>query len=137
MKYYQSKCTCISGDNYADKERKARQVYNEIAAKTKRMPYVRSAYFKREKVFLKLFWNHLAQKRLADRSRRIIYYRPAIDLIRNSRVAPEITNLDMSREVYYRFYGRTADGKEFIVQIKQNKSGGKYHMSVFPPRHQK
>jgi hypothetical protein len=101
------------------------------------MPYVRSAYFKHEKVFLKLFWNHLAQKRMADRARRIIYYRPAIDLIRNSRIAPEISDLDMSREVYYRFYGHTADGREFVVQIKQNKSGGKYHMSVFPPHHQK
>jgi hypothetical protein len=137
MDYFQSKYGRISGSDYAEKEQKARKIYSDIAKQTKRQAYIRSLYFNKEKVFLKLFWNHLAQKRLGDRARRVVYYECAIDLIRNSTVKPSVTELDGSREIYYRFYGKTRGGEAFIVQIKQNKSGGKYHMSVFPPRQQK
>jgi hypothetical protein len=124
MNYFQSKYSRISGNDYAEKERQARKIYDEIARRSKRQAYVRSAYFNKEKVFLKLFWNHLSQKRLGDRARRIVYYKCAIDLIRSSIVKPVVTNLESSKEVYYRFYGKTKGREAFVVQIKQNKSGG-------------
>jgi hypothetical protein len=86
---YKSKYNKISGNNYSEKERKARSIYNAFSKSTKRQPYIRSAYFNKEKVFLRLFWEHLAQKRRAERERRIVFYNAALDLIRNSRVKPE------------------------------------------------
>jgi hypothetical protein len=134
IKYYQSRFARINGTNYTEIREKAWALYRDIDVQTgNRNTYIRSVYFGKQKVFLKTFWNHLYDKRLGMRIQRMPYYAAAIDLIKNTRVAPEI-KYELG-EKFYRFYGITRDGYTFIVQIKENKKGEKYHMSMFPPGH--
>jgi len=135
IKYFQSKYDVITGTGDKEVLKKARSIYNEIAKTTKRNPYVRSAYFDKEKVFLDIFWTHLFQKSAGERIRRARYYEAAIDLIKHTKCDPKI--IAVETEIRYRFYGKTMLDKEFIVQIKRDKRNNKYHMSVFPPRHKK
>lgn len=102
---------------------------------TKRNPYVRSTYFKKDKVFINLFWQHLNQKPRRDRKRRLKYYECAIDLLRNTPHEPETKpNPNGKNEIVHRFAGLTKDGDLFYVQVKEDKrSDNKYFMSVFPP----
>ena len=58
MNIYQSKYNKLSGTSYNELERKARKIHNEIARRTKRNAYVRCKYFKKDKIFIKLFWKH-------------------------------------------------------------------------------
>jgi len=133
-KHYKSKYTKLSGSSRDEVYKKARQVYEQEKAKSKRHPYVRSAYFK-AKVFLELFWIHNAQKSRGEQLRRLRYYQCAIDLIKNSRNVPaERLNPNGNRERVFRFYGLTKDSEEFWVQIKEEKrTKGKYMMSIVPP----
>jgi hypothetical protein len=134
IKYYQSRAVRISGTNYTEIREKAWALYRDIDVQTgNRNTYVRSVYFSKQKIFLKTFWNHLYDKRLGVRKQRMPYYAAAIDLLKNSHVAPVVYYRD--NEKRYRFYGLTRDGHSFIVQVKENKKGEKYHMSVFPPGH--
>jgi len=113
--------------------RNAFMVYDEIKKKTKRRPYIRSAYFKKEKVFLDYFREHLFQKLPKERTRRLKYFKAACELIRDSRLGPiEKTELFEKKEVLYRFAGLTAEKEMFFVQIKENKKKKKYFMSCFP-----
>jgi hypothetical protein len=91
-------------------------------------------YFKKEKIFLNLFWEHLHQKHWADRIRRIRYFACGIDLLQHSTVAPTIIfNVQKPNEQLYRFTGQTRDGELFFVQIKeQRKTKRKFLMSIFP-----
>lgn len=133
MKIYQSKYPKLNGSSYLELERKARQLYLAEMRRTKRNPYVRSKMFKGEKVFLKLFWEHLHQKHRSDRDRRLQYYQAALDTIRNSTIIPEYkTNPNNKSEMVYRIEAKTKDGDKFYVQIKQNRQGNKHFMSVFP-----
>ena len=51
MKIYQTKCAELAGTNFSEVSQKAFGLYNQIRRKTKRRPYVRSAYFKKDKIF--------------------------------------------------------------------------------------
>ncbi len=135
MKVYQSKYNKLSGTSYGELERKARKLHNTIVKMTKRNAYVRSAYFKKDKVFVTLFWQHLNQKSRRDRKRRLKYYECAIDLLRNTPYEPETKpNPNGKNEIVHRFAGLTKDGDLFYVQVKEDKrSDNKYFMSVFPP----
>lgn len=135
MKVYQSKYSKLSGTSYNELERKARKLHNVIVKKTRRNAYVRSAYFKKDKIFITLFWQHLNQKPQRDRKRRLKYYECAIDLLRNSTNEPETKpNPNGKNELVHRFAGITKDGDLFYVQVKENKrTNNKYFMSVFPP----
>ncbi|MDR1033089.1 MAG: hypothetical protein LBL84_03725 [Candidatus Nomurabacteria bacterium] len=94
-KYYQSRLARITGTNYTEVRGKAWAIYRDIETQTgNRNTYVRSAYFQKQKVFLKTFWNHLYDKRLGQRMQRMPYYAAAIDLLKNSRVEPEIYHRD-------------------------------------------
>lgn len=62
MKAYQTKTAKLSGTDFHEVHKKAFAIYQKIAKKTKRRPYIRSAYFKKEKIFLTLFWPHLHEK---------------------------------------------------------------------------
>jgi len=134
IKYFQSSSGKITGRSYIDIEREARRAYNRIASQTKREPYIRSVYFRKEKIFLKPFWNHLHEKHEGDRKRRLKYFHCALDLIRNSSLPPESKNNPNSRnEIAHRFVGKTKTAEKFAVQIKEdNRTGKKYLMSVFP-----
>lgn len=135
MKVYQSKYGKLAGTSYGELERKACKLHNTIVKMTKRNAYVRSTYFKKDKIFLTLFWSHLNQKTRRDRKRRLKYYECAIDLLRNSPHEPETkVNPNGKNELVHRFAGLTKDGDLFYVQVKEDKrTDNKYFMSVFPP----
>lgn len=133
MKQYKSRAVLIPGTSYDEVAIIARKQYKKIVSLTKRQPYIRSTYFNKDKIFIALFWEHLAQKHRKERYNRLKLYDAAIDLLRNSHCEPDtiFKNEDLST-LLHRFYGITKDGVEFCVQVKQNKrSGRKDFMSVF------
>jgi len=134
MEVFQSKVLKLPGTDYKEVYGKARLIFLQIKKKSKRKPYVRSAYFKKEKVFLDYYWEHLHSKNERDRWRRLKYYSCALDLIKNSKMEPFTTqHPNRRKESLHRFFGRTQLGEEFVVQISQNKnSNKKYFLSVFP-----
>lgn len=136
MKVYKSNQIKLSGRSYSEVERAARAIYNRHARGKRRLPYVRSAYFDKSKVFINLFWTHLNQKPRSDRKRRLKLFGAAVDLIQNSRAAPiEKPNPNSKNETVYRFAGLTAKDELFYVQIKlDRKTGNHYFMSVFSPK---
>ena len=132
MEIYRTKIKPVPGTNYSEVYPRACALYKQIASKTKRRPYVRSAYFNKEKVFLDLFWEHVRQKNLRDRARRLKYYPCALDLIGYSRIRPSSQLNPMRKsEILHRFTGIYMD-KLFHVQIKEYKSGEKHFISIFP-----
>lgn len=133
VKTYRSKASVIPGTSYDEVLRAARKEHKKIENLTKRQPYIRSTYFKKDKVFVSLFWTHIMQKHRKVRTKRLELYAAAIDLLRNSHQEPEtiFQKGDLS-VLLHRFYGTTKDGVEFCVQVKQDKrSGRKDFMSVF------
>ncbi len=134
MKAYTSQYSLISGTSHAEVIRKTRYEYHKIQKRTpRRIAYVRSAYFSKDKVFINQFWDHLKQKRPNDQLRRAKYYLCAIDLIRNSTLLPETIIEKTLSTQFHRFKGKTKDGQYYFVQIKHNiKTGRKDFMSVFP-----
>ena len=131
---YQTKIKKLPGTSYAEVRKQALAIFNEIKKKTKRKPYVRSAYFNKQKVFFDYFWQHLLEKSLKERTRRLKYFACALDLIKNSRNKPIIKqNPNKKIEILYRFAGLTKEKELFLVQIKEDKKNDKkYLMSCFP-----
>lgn len=135
MKAYRTKTVKLIGTNFCEVNQIASGSYRQIKKKTKRRPYVRSAYFKKDKVFLELFWKHLFEKsNWRDRVRRLKYFPCALELIQNNRFEPASKeNPNKPAEILHRFAGVTKDNDLFYVHIKEDKkSGQKYFMSVFP-----
>jgi len=52
MKTYKTKTKRLAGTSYPEIRKKAFGLYQKIKRKSKRKPYVRSAYFKKNKIFL-------------------------------------------------------------------------------------
>lgn len=137
MKIYQAKTKKIPGTNWKEVSMSAFGLYQQIKKKTKRRPYVRSAYFKKEKIFLEIFWHHLHEKEnFRDKVRRMKFFPAAIELIKNSKIDPaSMDNPNKLSEILHRFTGVTREGELFIVQIKEEKrTGRKWLMSVFPKK---
>lgn len=136
MQPYKTKAKKLSGTSYDELERSARKLHREVSARTKRNPYVRSKYFKNDKIFITLFWKHLNQKPRRDRKRRLRFYAAALDLLRHSTFEPASKeNPNGKDEFVHRFAGITADNELFYVQVKEDKrSNNKYFISVFPPK---
>ena len=134
MKVFKIKSVALAGTNYKEISKKAFGLYNGIRRKTKRRPYIRSAYFDKQKVFLQLFWNHLREKSFRDKTRRLKFFVCAMELIEHSRSEPEtIQTIERPSELLHRFAGETKDGKIFFVQIKQERrTGEKWLTSIFP-----
>jgi hypothetical protein len=134
-KAYKTKSKKLAGSNYVEVHRKAFNFYTQIVKRSKRRTYMRSAYFKKDKIFLSLFWHHLQDKfNQKDRLWRLKFYPCALELIRNSKVDPESKeNVDRKSEILHRFTGITPENEIFFVQIKENKNNNqKYLISVFP-----
>lgn len=115
----------------------ARRIFKRVQARTKRKPYLRSAYFNdKNKIFFDYFWIHLSQKPPKERMRRLRFFEAALELIRHSRYHPHsIFTADMPGESFHRFGGMTKRGTKFFVQIKEHKrTGRKQFMSVFPKK---
>ena len=134
MKVFQSKFSQLAGTNYSEVYPLAFGLYKQLKRKSKRRPYLRSAYFKKSKIFLDYFWSHLHQKNLKDKARRLKLYCCALDLIKNCKVEPS-SKEDPNRYgiILHRFAGVSADKQKFFLQIKENKnSDEKVLISVFP-----
>lgn len=69
MSVYQSKYGLLPGSSYDEVVAAARKEFNTIRKLTKRQPYVRSKYFRGDKVFVTIFWDHLMQKHRGDRAK--------------------------------------------------------------------
>ncbi len=137
MKAYRTKASKLRGTNFHEVRKKAFNIYLKIKAKTKRRPYIRSAYFKKEKVFLPLFWQHLFdQENWKIRMKRLQYFEAAIELVRDNKFEPKSKeNPNNSNEIFHRFMGITNELAVFYVQIKENKrSGQKNLISIFPEK---
>ncbi len=135
MQVYKTKAKKFSGTDFHEVHSKAFGSYTKIKKKSKRRTYIRSAYFKKDKIFIDLFWHHLFEKEnWRDRVRRMKYFDCALELIQNSSFKPNsIKDPNKSTEMLYRFYGITADNELFCVQIKENlKKKQKFLISVFP-----
>lgn len=129
---YKAKACKITSTRYRDIERSARKIYGNIARRSKRNPYIRSRYFKGEKIFLKLFWEHLHQKNQNERRRRLRFYACAIELLKVSTCEPEIVH--SLGETLYRFAGMAPTDEVFYVQVKKDRKSNRYFMSVFPAK---
>ena len=128
---YQTKAGKLSGTSYKEVKKQAVFVYREIQVSSRRKPYVRSAYFNKQKVFLNLFWDHVFKKRPKERYERLQFFGAAIELIKNCRNCPSIKH--NSNEELFRFLGVTINGQYFCVQIKRNTlNSKKYFISCFP-----
>ena len=134
LEIYRTKVGKIPGTKYSEVYKATFNIFKQIKSKSKRTPYVRSKYFDGEKIFLELFWVHLRQKRLGERSRRLKYYSCGLDLLMHSRCSPLIKlNPENASEKLYRFKGETRNNEVFFVQVKEEKnSKNKYLMSIFP-----
>jgi len=135
MNMYLSKYNPTPSTSHAAVIKQARAEYHKIQKLSpRREAYVKSKYFRREKVFVNQFWEHLKQKRPGDVVRRARLFAPAVDLIRNTTISPDTIYSRESKDTeLHRFYGRTKNGAEFVVQIRENKrSKRKDFMSVFP-----
>jgi len=134
MEYFKSSKNKLAGTSFSEINKIAKSIFKPIETRTKRSPYVRSKYFKKDKVFLSLFWAHLYEKQEKDRTRRLKFFDCAMDLIRNSTENPVTReNFRKKDELLHRFYGETKNKEKFIVQIKENKrTKRKDFISVYP-----
>lgn len=133
---YKSKYRQIAGTDYSEVTKNARKEYSKVQKLTKRQPYVRSQYFTKDKVFINIFWNHLAQKRKGEQIVRAKLLLAAFDLLRNTTFEPE--SMFERGVALHRFYGETADGVKFAVQVKHDlRTGRKDFMSTFPIKRSK
>jgi len=135
MHAYQTKANKLAGTDFHEVRKKAFRLYLQIKKHSKRKPYIRSAYFKKDKIFLDLFWSHLFEKKhFADLMRRMKLYPCAIELIQQSRLEPTSKeNPNKLSEIFHRFGGVTPDHEMFFVQIKEDKkSSKKWLISIFP-----
>lgn len=132
---YQTKTSKLSGTNFSEVYHKAFSLYRQIKKRTKRRPYIRSKYFKKDKIFLTLYWHHLHEKfNHRDKIRRVKYFPCALELIQNTMFEPDTKeNVDEKGVLLHRFTGISPEKEIFFVQIKQDKrTAQKYFMSVFP-----
>lgn len=131
---YKTKFNKHSGTSYKEVKKLAIDVFRSIKVKSKRTPHIRSKYFQGEKIFLNVFWSHIYDKREKDRTRRLKFYKCAIELIKNSTYQPSSKlNVNNKAEVLHRFTGITSQNELFYVQIKENiNTKKKYFISVFP-----
>lgn len=121
MKVYQAKITKLRGTNYKEVRKKAYSLYQEIKRCTKRKPYIRSAYFKKDKIFLDLFWGHLFEKKnFSDQMRRLKFYPCAVELIKNSYFHPTSKeNPNKKSEILHRFRESHLKMNYFLSKLRK------------------
>lgn len=135
MQYYRTRSSKYPGSSFHEVYKKAHACHVKIKKRSKRRTYIRSAYFRKDKIFLDLFWQHLfAKENWRDRVRRMKYFKCAIELMQKSRFEPKSKeNPNKPSEILHRFYGITAGHEPFCVQIKEDKRNGqKFLISIFP-----
>lgn len=136
-KQFQSRYPLLPGTSYREVMGAARREYHMIQKRTpRRQPYVRSIYFRKDKIFINQYFEHLNQKNPADRLRRLKFFSAAIDAIRNCTDAPMVVqNPSKANEMLYKYNAVTKDGVRFVVQLRENKiTKRKDFMSAFPAK---
>ena len=139
MRIFKTKTKRLAGTRYREIYDDAFCIYEEIRHRTKRRPYLRSEYFKKQKVFLDVFWRHLHEKNWRDRARRLRFFPAAVEFIKRAvgSVPESKENPNDKNEILHRFTALTSDGHLFYIQIKEEKrSGNKSLLSVFPEKNQ-
>ena len=132
MQYWKVRSLPFTGNRHEDIEKQAQKLFSGLKAKTKRKIHIRSKFFKGEKVFFDYFWQHLYQKPVSQRRKRLKFLLCGIEVIANSTYHPEKkVNPGKKSEYFYRFYGATKNNQVFAIQVKQTKKS-KQCMSVFP-----
>jgi hypothetical protein len=131
---YQTKANLLPGTAASEVFPHARAFFRSIEKKTKRKAYIRSVYFRKDKIFLTHFWRHLFQKSRVEQVRRLKYLLCAIELLRHSRNEPSSReSTEEAGIILHRFAGLTKTKELFYVQIKECKrTNKKEFMSVFP-----
>lgn len=139
MALYKTKAHQLKATRYPDLIKEVRYIYHEIERRTRRKPYLRSAYFKREKIFFDYYWRHLDQKSPLERRKRLAYFKCGLELIAHSRFAPTTKpNPNRKNELLHHFGGVTPNNELFLVQIKEDlKTNHKYLMSIYAPENKK
>jgi len=134
MQFFKVRSNGSNSANYKTVHENAQILYRNIASKSKRRPYIRSIYFKKQKIFIALFWQHLFDKNWKERVRRLQYFECGFELIEKTTYPPlTIQNPHKSSELLHRFCGITPRGIIFFVQIKEcKKTGEKSLISIFP-----
>ena len=133
VKQFHSKKALLPGSSYSEVVARARKEFNTVRKLTKRQPYVRSKYFRGDKIFMTVFWDHVMQKHRKDRTNRLRFYSAALDLLRNTNCHPEqVIESRHENTILFRFYGVTGDDVPFCVQVKHDiRTNRKDFMSVF------
>ena len=135
MNIYQSRHSLLPGSSLGELSKLARHEYHIIQKRTpRRVPYVRSTYFTKDKIFVNSLWDHTNKKSPQERVRRLKLYKCALDTLRNTPFAPNTihTNSDSDSSAH-QFYGISRDGIKFCVRVKENKrTGRKDFTSVYP-----
>jgi len=136
MDFYRAKSDVLAGTNLSEVTSQAWRLLHAVERRTRRQPYIRSAYFNKQKVFVNFFWPHLRQKVPPERTRRLKYLKAALEVIRYSRFHPQTRqNTSKPQELLHRFGGITSGGQKFYAQLKENKRTNRlYFMSCFPAR---
>lgn len=89
MIVYRSKYSQLRGTSYAEVISVARAEYHTVQKRTpRRIPYVKSKYYTKDKVFINTFWDHLNQKSKTGRVRRLKLYACGLDLLRSTTITP-------------------------------------------------
>ncbi|MCA9342472.1 hypothetical protein KC950_00445 [Candidatus Saccharibacteria bacterium] len=64
MRVHKSKYGKLPGTSHKEVMKAARKEYHAIQKRSPRLQaYIRSAYFKKDKIFINIFWDHVKQKR--------------------------------------------------------------------------
>ncbi|MFH1354254.1 MAG: hypothetical protein ABIH36_03105 [bacterium] len=131
---YHTDARPFRGSSWNEIAPQARHLLRSVTRRTRRRSYIRSAYFRKDKIFLSFFWRHLSQKPYPEQLRRMRYLPCAIELIQRSRQHPTSKqNPNHADETLHRFAGITPNQQLFMVQIKEYKpTGRKELMSIFP-----
>lgn len=85
IKIYRAKTGRWGGTSFDELIKKARRLFKEIESNPRRKLHIRSAYFKKEKIFFDYFWPHLNQEPPRQRQKRLAYLECGIELLQNSR----------------------------------------------------
>jgi hypothetical protein len=122
MGAYQTKADKLSGTDYSEIRRQAEALLRPIRDHTKRQPYVRSAYFRNDKIFIQPFWQHLWDKNWRERDRRLKFLPCALELIRHSRLDPlTVPNPNHPGELLHRFAGVTPTNRHLLSKSEKTK----------------
>ena len=132
---YQCKTHVLAGRKYTEVMPQARKIFRSLQQKTKRRPYVRSTYFRKDKVFFDQFWTHMNAKSIPDRTRRLRYLPCTLELLRETRNNP-LTFIDSNQPetMKHQFLGKSPDCKKFVVVISEHRSSGRKQLLSMYPR---